>query len=78
MSKYRHYEFQAIDRPLTTDQMRWLRGLSTRARITPTSFVNMYHYPRPSRPMPSLGSGVRPEGLPEANLALPLEATAPR
>lgn len=24
--------------------MRWLRGLSTRAQITTTSFVNVYHW----------------------------------
>lgn len=42
MSEYRYYEFQAIDRPLTAKQMDELRSYSTRARITPTSFVNDY------------------------------------
>ena len=42
MSKYQYYEFQAIDRPLTAAEMSELRSVSTRARITPTSFVNDY------------------------------------
>lgn len=44
MSEYQYYEFQAIDRPLSEEDMRWLRGLSTRAQITTTSFVNVYHW----------------------------------
>ena len=44
MSEYQYYGFQAIDRPLSEDDMQWLRGLSTRAQITTTSFVNVYHW----------------------------------
>ena len=44
MSEYQYYEFQAIDRPLTAGEMATLRKHSTRARITPTSFVNEYHW----------------------------------
>ncbi|MGD8454270.1 MAG: hypothetical protein PVJ57_20855 [Phycisphaerae bacterium] len=44
MSEYQYYEFQAIDRPLSEEDMRWLRGLSTRAQITTTSFINEYHW----------------------------------
>jgi hypothetical protein len=44
MSEYQYYEFQAIDRPLTEKEMRELRSFSTRARITPTSFVNDYSW----------------------------------
>ena len=44
MSEYQYYEFQAIDRPLTEQEMRELRAYSTRARITPTSFVNDYSW----------------------------------
>ena len=44
MSEYQYYEFQAIDRPLTEQEMRELRSYSTRARITPTSFVNDYSW----------------------------------
>jgi len=40
MSEYQYYEFQAIDRPLTDREMGELRSYSTRARITPTSFVD--------------------------------------
>jgi hypothetical protein len=42
LSEYQYYEFQAIDRPLTDKEMGVLRACSTRARITPTSFVNDY------------------------------------
>lgn len=44
MSEYQYYEFQAIDRRLTEAEMRTLRGCSTRAQITPTSFVNEYNW----------------------------------
>ena len=44
MSEYQYYEFQAIDRPLTEKEMGELRSYSTRARITPTSFVNDYSW----------------------------------
>lgn len=42
MSEYQYYEFQAIDRGLTQKEIAFLRGYSTRARITSTSFVNDY------------------------------------
>jgi hypothetical protein len=44
MSEYQYYEFQAIDRPLSAKEMSVLRSYSTRARITPTSFVNHYEW----------------------------------
>lgn len=44
MSEYQYYEFQAVDRPLTGGEMARLRACSTRARITPTSFVNDYSW----------------------------------
>ncbi len=44
MSEYQYYEFQAIDRPLSRDEMQTLRGHSSRARITSTSFVNEYSF----------------------------------
>ena len=44
MSEYQYYEFQAIDRPLGDDDQRALRALSTRARITSTSFTNSYKW----------------------------------
>jgi hypothetical protein len=42
MSECQYYEFLAIDRPLTSDEQGQLRSLSTRARITATSFTNEY------------------------------------
>lgn len=44
MSEYQYYEFQAIDRPLSTADVKALRALSTRARITNTSFTNTYQW----------------------------------
>ena len=44
MSEYQYYEFQAIDRPLTTVEMRELRSYSTRATITATNFINHYEW----------------------------------
>ena len=44
MSEYRYYEVQAIDRPLGEADMEALRILSTRARITATSFTNYYNW----------------------------------
>ena len=44
MSEYQYYEFQAIDKPLTEQDMQALRELSTRAQITPTHFVNTYNW----------------------------------
>ena len=44
MSEYQYYEFQAIDRQLTDEEQKALRGYSGRARINPTRFVNSYSY----------------------------------
>ena len=44
MSEYQYYEFVAIDEPLTPQQMAELRARSSRASITPTSFVNDYQW----------------------------------
>jgi hypothetical protein len=44
MSEYQYYEFQAIDRPLREADREALRALSTRARITATSFTNSYEW----------------------------------
>lgn len=44
MSEYQYYEFVAIDEPLTQKQMAELRACSSRASITPTSFVNDYQW----------------------------------
>jgi hypothetical protein len=44
VAEYQYYEFLAIDRPLGAAEQAQVRSLSTRARITATSFVNEYHW----------------------------------
>ena len=44
MSEYQYYEFAAIDRPLTRNEMAQLRAVSSRAVITPTGFSNHYEW----------------------------------
>jgi hypothetical protein len=44
MSEYQCYEFVAIDRPLTRDEMDELRAISTRAQISATRFWNEYEW----------------------------------
>lgn len=44
VSEYQYYEFQAIDRPLSEADRKALRAISTRARITATSFTNSYEW----------------------------------
>ncbi|MBL1102180.1 hypothetical protein [Streptomyces coffeae] len=45
MSEYQHFEFQVLERPLSREEQEQLRGrLSTRARITATSFTNTYQW----------------------------------
>jgi hypothetical protein len=44
VSEYQYYEFQAVERPLSRAAMDELRALSSRAKITPTRFQNVYHY----------------------------------
>ncbi len=44
MSEYQYYEFLAVDRPLTNEEIQRLRRISTRAKITSQSFVNEYNW----------------------------------
>ncbi|MER7012513.1 hypothetical protein ABT324_13930 [Saccharopolyspora sp. NPDC000359] len=44
MSEYQYYEFLAIDRPLDDEEQAEVREVSTRATITDTRFVNVYHW----------------------------------
>ncbi|MCA1452708.1 DUF3824 domain-containing protein [Bradyrhizobium sp. BRP22] len=44
MSEYQYYEFEAIDRPLDRAAQDALRSISSRARITATSFTNHYEW----------------------------------
>lgn len=44
MSEYQYYGFLAVDRPLGEEDRQALRSLSSRARITATSFTNHYEW----------------------------------
>lgn len=44
MSEHRYYEFRALDEPLSDDQQRELRNISSRADITKSEFVNEYDW----------------------------------
>jgi hypothetical protein len=44
VSEYQYYEFVAIDRPLTAAEQAQLRAVSTRGRISASSFVNDYQW----------------------------------
>jgi FtsZ-interacting cell division protein YlmF len=44
MSEYQYYEFRAVDRPLTNQQIRDLRRYSSRAEITATTFSVEYDW----------------------------------
>lgn len=44
MSEYQYYEFRVVDRPLNEADRAALRALSSRARITATSFTNHYDF----------------------------------
>ncbi|QCX82225.1 hypothetical protein C9F11_43225 (plasmid) [Streptomyces sp. YIM 121038] len=44
MSEYQHYQFLAVDRPLTDEQVAEIRQLTSRAALTRTTFVNTYQW----------------------------------
>ena len=44
MSEFQYYEFVAVDRSLSREEMADLRSISSRAKITPTRFTNVYSY----------------------------------
>jgi hypothetical protein len=44
MSEYQYYEFQAIDRPLTDQEINKVRSLSSRATVTPRQAIFTYSY----------------------------------
>jgi len=44
MSEYQYYYFEAIDKPLSDQQQKELRAISTRAEIDTRRFVNEYHF----------------------------------
>jgi hypothetical protein len=44
MSEYQHYEFQALDRPLTKEELSHVRSLSSRVEITSTKVIFVYSH----------------------------------
>ena len=44
MSEFQYYEFAAIDRPLSEEEMDRLRAVSSRGEISRSGFVNHYNY----------------------------------
>jgi hypothetical protein len=44
MSEYQYYEFQAVDRPLSSADQTYLRGLSSRASVSATRASFVYSY----------------------------------
>ena len=44
MSEYQYVAFRAIDRPVSKENLKFMQGQSSRAKITPWSFTNEYHY----------------------------------
>lgn len=44
MSEYQYYDFLAIDRRLTSEEMSTLRNISSRAHITPARLTNVYNF----------------------------------
>ena len=44
MSEYQFYEFLAMERQLTSEEMSALRSISSRAHITPVSLTNVYNF----------------------------------
>ena len=44
MSEFQYVGFRAIDRPVSEENLEYMRRQSSRAEITPCSFDNEYHY----------------------------------
>ncbi len=44
MSEFQYYEFLAIEKPLSEDDIDALQSVYSRARITPTSFTTVYNW----------------------------------
>ncbi|MBE9115277.1 hypothetical protein IQ249_05115 [Lusitaniella coriacea LEGE 07157] len=44
MSEYQYYEFQAIDRALTTKEQAAIKKLSSRVQLSPTQAIFLYNY----------------------------------
>src|SRR5579872_5959807 len=44
MSEYQYVAFRAIDAPVSGKDLEFMQSQSTRAEITPWSFINEYHF----------------------------------
>ena len=44
MSEFQHLSFQAIDKPVSGENLEYMQKQSTRAEVTPWSFTNEYNY----------------------------------
>lgn len=44
MSEYQYYEFAAIDGPISDEGLRYARGCSSRAEVSPFRWRNVYHF----------------------------------
>jgi hypothetical protein len=44
MSEYQHYEFQALDNPLTKEELSYVRSLSSRVELTSNKVVFVYNF----------------------------------
>jgi len=57
MSEYQLYEFLALDRPLTAEDLAYVRTLSSRVQPTPTQATFTYSYSSfPGDPLKLLAS----------------------
>lgn len=44
MSEFQHYQFKAVDRPLTRDERAEISSWSSRSKVTATQAAFTYHY----------------------------------
>ena len=44
MSEHQYVGFRAIDRPVSEENLEYMRQQSSRAKITPLAFDNEYHF----------------------------------
>jgi hypothetical protein len=44
MSEYQFYEFQAIDRPLSPKDQKYVQSLSSRVKLTASNVQFLYNY----------------------------------
>ncbi|MDH6222469.1 hypothetical protein [Streptomyces pseudovenezuelae] len=62
MSEYQHYQFLAMDRPLSDAQVAEVRKLTSRAALTRTMFVNSYQWAEEAPDLRQQGPGAPGDG----------------